>query len=251
MRRFEFGWPEFGGGWGAGGGVSLPAIADLYGTSIGQVPTDYIPSNAILSGEQVASLANSGGAGSTFDTTAQAGSDITLSGDYLDIDNTSVNSYLNPANLMDLMGTRLFMVENLSLLVDPVYVMGKSTAPTTNIRFRPQNDQIGLLRNNGTVNETVTLAWPGISSGLHLVEIEMIPEQARLFVDGALMDTQVLPVGWTDYLINRIGRGQANPGVTGLLGRQVVLITDGSSTYDPQIAAIRAELAGEYPGLSL
>lgn len=230
---------------------AAPTIADLYGTGLGQVPTDFIPNNASLSGAQVATLPNSGGAGAAFDLTAQAGSDITLSGDYLDIDNTSATSYLSSANLMDLMGTRLFMVEDLSLAVDPVYILGKSTAPPTNIRFRPQNDQIGLLRNNGGTNELVTLAWPGISSGLHLVEIEMIPEQARLFVDGVQMDVEALPVGWTDYLINRIGRGQANPGVSGLLGRQVVMITDGSSAYDDHVALIRSELAAQYPGLSL
>lgn len=230
---------------------AAPTIGDLYGTGLGQVPTDFNPSNAALSGAQVATLPNSGGAGAAFALTAQAGSDITVSGDYLDIDNTVVTSHLNAANLMDLMGTRLFMVENLSLVVDPVYIMGKSTSPITNLRFRPTVGQVGLMRNNGTTNELVTLAWPSISSGLHLVEIELISGQARLFVDGAQTDVLTLPAGWTNYLINRIGRGQAGPGVSGLLGRQVVMITDGSSAYDDHVALIRSELAAQYPGLSL
>lgn len=238
-----------------GGQVPLPRIADLYGTSFGQVPTDYDPALASYDAEDnLISLPNQGGAGAVFDATPQGSVQRVAGSSMLSFNG---DNWVSPTEPMDLVGVRAFLVVDLAFPDRLVYPMGNNdryddpgtNEGLTNVRFDSLNGNVLFSRNNGSSWEQMSgnAWWPDIGPGLYLIEIEVMPGgKVRMFLNGTILGEGDTPAGWANFYVSRIGRGQAGPGISGSMGRVVALITDGTSAYDAQVETIRRELNEAY-----
>lgn len=234
----------------AGGQRWLRPISTLYGLGPGLVPTHWDPASALVNGAgDVTAVPNLGAAGAGYDA-APAGS-----GAIKRIDGklalTGAN-YLSVPGTPDLMGTRCFIVAELTFPVRLTYFLGNVAAGNNGnaqARFDSQTKTILLQRNDGSgYTNAPALGWPDMSEGLHLIELELLPSTLKLFVGGVQKSSVATPA-WPNFPVSRLGIGQSTPGITGKLGDIVPMITDGSAAMARSIGIIRRRLAEKHPGL--
>lgn len=224
-----------------------PTLSAYYGTGMGQVPLHLNPSDAVMSGADVASIPNSGGAGAAFNATATT-TGITRSGNLLTVPSTSV--WLNLANAADLVGTRMFFVAALAAgLTGAINFTGRSEASVdggrANIRWDITNSRFQLQRYNGTAFDSALLPGSGpLGAALHLIELEVAGGTARLFVDGVALGTAA--VAWPNLLSDRIFAGHSAPFFTGQAGDVLSVITDGTPARDATMLAVRQIIAAKH-----
>ncbi|WP_145399628.1 hypothetical protein [Paracoccus sulfuroxidans] len=234
----------------AGGRRWLRPISTLYGLGAGLVPTHYDPAKAGVNGSgEVTSVPNLGAAGAAYGAAPAGTEAIRISGGMFAL--TGAN-FLNVPGAPDLMGTRCFIVANLTFPVRITYFLGNIVAGNvgnTNARFDSLTKAILLQRNDGSGNIAApNLAWPDMAEGLHLIELEILPSTIKLFV-GGVQKASVATPAWPNFPVSRIGIGQASPGITGRLGDIVPMVTDGSAAMARPIGIIRRRLAEKHPGL--
>lgn len=202
---------------------------------------------------QVVALANQGMAGPMFDASV-TGPAIPLTNAMLTItDAGGFPRLLTPA---DIFGVRLMWVCGANDIptdsTTPANFFGyagegygnairkSSNGQATGHRIQSWSNQTGA----GLTQNTGLHALP--ETGLHLFEVEVATNYLQCFIDGTRVGTSSHSHEWSSFLIDRVGRGQADAsGFRGLLGDVLGVTLDHPHT-EAAIAAARAYLNGRF-----
>lgn len=236
-------------------GVPADPFADLYGTGLGQIPMLLDPLDAVMSGANVVSIPNKGGAGAAFNATVMGtGAGMTREGGLLV--KTSTTNYLQLSSPADLVGARLFVVSAVApeAIGTGPRIAGRdfqsAAGDRTDMNVSIPNSAIAVRRHDGA-------GMPGVLSGtfpadpggvLRLYEMEMAAGLFRVWVNG----TQVAPVAYNvpTFIVDRVLGGLTTPYFTGLAGIAGSVITDGTPAMDPVMLRVRQTIAARY-GITL
>lgn len=229
--------------------AAVPSIASLYGTGLGQVPLHLDPANAVMSGADVVSIPNSGGAGAALNSTANT-TGITSSDNLLTFPDGNTTRWLNLPGTFNAIGMRLFFVARFAAMGTFQTLAGRSSGTgsgaRTNIRLTNTSNGFLLQRWDGTIFDGPMVNTSAVGTVLHLFEVEMLAGGMSVWMDGQTASV-ALPT-WPDFMIGRIFHGHSTPCFSGDAGDVVTLAVDGNQAS--QIATIRNALAAKH-GLTL
>lgn len=218
-------------------------IASFYGVGLGQVPMHLDPAAAVMSGADVVSVPNSGGAGALFNATKAGTGSITRDGNLLQIG--AAGPYFGLATAADVYGTRVFFVASLNIAIANFPRFLGSVTHNTLARMDDDTGQF-LFQRDG-ISRPFTGVAPG--TALHLFEIAMEAGVASLWVDRTQVGSAAVP--WTDFRADRLLAANTDLNTfVGAVGDLVSLIVDGTGNQAAQIATIRNVLAAKH-GITL
>ena len=220
-------------------------ISDFYGVGAGQIPMDHIYAQGTNVGGNITAVANSGGAGATFNLSAVG--TIPQTDNFVTLDPTD---RFDVANRAEFIGTRLFVVADIfNTTNNQVFAGSNTSGDVTNVQLNAGGGVMRVQRNAGSgfVNADVPLS-PVVSTGLRIYEIEVISGgNVTVWVNGQQRGTLVNP--HTTFGIRRIAAGQGSTsGLRANLYRTLSLITGGD--YAARVPVIRNALAAQY-GITL
>lgn len=243
-------------------GPDVEPISAMYGTQAGQVPMRLQSSQAVMSGENVQSVPNAGGAGAAFDLIAGTAA-ITRTADgkamdltpeeWLRFSNAPTNSY------PDLMNTTIFIVAAVTLGGVDQYFMGNGN-PQANVWLVSTGAQMRFSRRNPTTNSVETVIVnlsPAVSDGIRTYEIEFTPgtPAANGQTSGGVINVRVngelrgsAPHPYPEFRVWNFSAGQNPVNGNGLRAQvyDTLSIIRGGA-HDTRVPAIRQQLLSLYP----
>lgn len=218
-------------------------LGAYYGVGLGQIPLRLDPLDVVMDGANVASIPNLGGAGAAFDATSNGTTPITRSNGLLNFTATAQARLAMPA---DFFGVRLFaVVQRPSQPSSFSTVLRSATSGEGNGDFRLDEDGSARLRyraykQQSSANVYATSAYTPVRTDLHLVEFEMLSNgTAYCAVNGVSIAVTVQGIS-PPLPVQILG------GALISMGEAISVITDGSSTVNPTIDAVRNHLAAKY-----
>ena len=218
-------------------GETIPSIAALYGTGMGQIPFHLAPEDAVTDVDgNVTAIPNKGGAGAAFDLSV-TGSGVTKQSGLLNISSTTVLA--NMASPADMLGTRMFFVAQPLVSTDSYRYFGSSNTAT-----RVGAGKIIVFRSGPSTTGTISTGVPSITTPT-LIEIETDGTSVRAWFNGTSVGTASFAVA--AFPIDRIARGNGTGAeFVGLMGDVVFLVTDGSPAMNTPADTIRGYLAAKH-----
>lgn len=227
-------------------------IAALYGAGLGQIPLHLRPEDAVMDAQgNMIRIPNKGGAGALFSATAN-GTGITRSGILLDI---PAASYAALSTVVDLVGTRLFMVVRLGPGIAGtrrVQFAGRSAGSAAGDRAEINYEPglyFGLSYYNGATWTGIASSPVSVEGSLCVIEIEAAAQLFRVWHNGVFVSS--VPQSFPTFLLSRVwGVFNNSAGFQGQAGDVVSMVTDGSAAMDAPATTIRRVLAAKH-GIAL
>lgn len=215
-------------------------LAPFYGTGPGQIILHLDPMRAVMSGVQVATIPNSGGAGAAMDATAEGA--ITRRGALLEIQ----ASLLQTAAPVDLAQARLLMViESDTPLNNRQYLgrnVGTGDGDRVGFNWQPGSARTLPQRWNGSTNTQIVVSGLTFGTDLTVVEMELSGGQFRCWINGVA--TAAVNSAWPDLIVDSFfGVNNPVPNFVGIAGDVLAVRSGGDGDA---IAAGRAYLFGKH-----
>lgn len=231
-----------------------PSISDFYGTGPGMIPMDLRLDEPVISGADVMSVRNDGGAGSMFAVSSQTGTRPRWVGDMAVFEtSTGSKAGLDFANAPDLFGTHvIFAVLDTAVSNGFRYVLDTGSDGTEEAMFTVDSGTLNrsvLFRSSAAGSGAVASFFlPLGTNSWSIVEFRIADGMTSMWLNGGLIKTVATPT-FTQFLAYRIGyhSNDARPWRRGI-GRLVSVVTAQSdhATPEPVVLAARAQLAAQY-----
>lgn len=232
-------------------GTSAPApqLSDFYGIGPGQIPGDWRIDDPVLSGSDVTSVRNDGGAGALFALGRRGTKPYpTREGLYM---RTGAGRQLQMANPADLVGTHFMAV------LDTTGVTGTkallSQDGTSQSAYYETRNNLFVIRDPAG-NLLATISYP-TATGPALFEMRWTGSLVHLILNGTIVNS-VTTAATASWPARNVGGGRDDrddQGFNGLIGRCIsVVIAPAKSAADPEQAVLvaRQVLAAQY-GITL
>ena len=243
-------------------GPDIEPISAMYGTQAGQVPMRLQSSQAVMSGENVQSVPNAGGAGTAFSLIAGTTAITrTADGKAMDLTPEEWLRFNNVASTAGpyLMNTTVFIVAAVTLGGVDQYFMGNGN-PQANVWLVADGTQMRFNRSNPTTStfETVTVTLsPAVEVGIRTYEIEFTPgtPAANGQTTGGVINVRVngvmrgsAPHPYPEFRVWNFSAGQNPVNGNGLRAQvyDTLSIIRGGA-HDTRVPAIRQQLLSLYP----